>query len=107
MSLQSGFQHARREFFTTSAAGLGGLALTSMFADDGLLGAPAETPSLNPLDVRPPPFAPRAKRCILIFLAGAPSPVDLYDPKTVRATMGSLFALPVLRIENFEICPNH
>ena len=32
--------------------------------------------------------------------------VDLYDPKTVRATMGSLFALPVLRIENFEICQN-
>ena len=54
-----------------------------MFADDGLLGAPAETPSLNPLDVRPPPFAPRAKRCILIFLAGAPSHVDLYDPKPI------------------------
>lgn len=32
--------------------------------------------------------------------------VDLYAPKTVRATMGSLFALPVLRIENFEICQN-
>lgn len=28
--------------------------------------------------------------------------VDVYDPKTVRATMGSLFALPVLRI---EACP--
>lgn len=26
--------------------------------------------------------------------------VDLYDPKTVRATMGSLFALPVIRIQN-------
>ena len=25
--------------------------------------------------------------------------VDIYEPKTVRATMGSLFALPVLRIE--------
>ncbi len=25
--------------------------------------------------------------------------VDLYDPKTVRATMGSLFALPVIRIK--------
>ncbi|MGQ9598606.1 MAG: TrmH family RNA methyltransferase [Anaerolineae bacterium] len=25
--------------------------------------------------------------------------VDLYDPQTVRATMGSLFALPVVRIE--------
>ena len=26
--------------------------------------------------------------------------VDLYDPQTVRATMGSLFALPIVRIEN-------
>ena len=29
--------------------------------------------------------------------------VDLYDPKTVRATMGSLFALPVVRINRFQI----
>jgi tRNA G18 (ribose-2'-O)-methylase SpoU len=29
--------------------------------------------------------------------------VDLYDPKTVRATMGSLFALPVIRIGNPRI----
>lgn len=29
--------------------------------------------------------------------------VDLYDPKTVRATMGSLFALPVIRIESPEV----
>jgi TrmH family RNA methyltransferase len=26
--------------------------------------------------------------------------VDLYDPQTVRATMGSLFALPIVRLEN-------
>lgn len=26
--------------------------------------------------------------------------VDLYDPQTVRATMGSLFAIPVIRIED-------
>ena len=29
--------------------------------------------------------------------------VDLYDPKTVRATMGSLFALPVIRIESHAL----
>ncbi|MCZ6678899.1 MAG: RNA methyltransferase [Candidatus Poribacteria bacterium] len=29
--------------------------------------------------------------------------VDLYDPKTARATMGSLFALPVLRLQNTQI----
>lgn len=29
--------------------------------------------------------------------------VDVYDPKTVRATMGSVFALPVLRIEAYSL----
>jgi tRNA G18 (ribose-2'-O)-methylase SpoU len=28
------------------------------------------------------------------------SSVDLYDPQTVRATMGSLFALPIVRLED-------
>jgi TrmH family RNA methyltransferase len=29
--------------------------------------------------------------------------VDLYDPRTVRATMGSLFALPIMRLEADEV----
>lgn len=29
--------------------------------------------------------------------------VDLYDPQTVRATMGSLFALPVVRLEDVSV----
>ena len=31
--------------------------------------------------------------------------VDLYDPQTVRATMGSLFALPVVRLADEAILP--
>ena len=83
MPLPAATRDARREFFTTSAAGLGGLALTSMLAEEQLLSAESTTTDKNRLDVRPPHFAPRAKRCILIFLAGAPSHVDLYDPKPV------------------------
>jgi hypothetical protein len=30
---------------------------------------------------RPPHFAPRAKNCIFIFMEGAPSQLDLFDPK--------------------------
>src|SRR3712207_6885023 len=30
---------------------------------------------------RPPHFAPKAKRCIFIFMEGAPSQMDLFDPK--------------------------
>lgn len=31
--------------------------------------------------------------------------VDLYDPQTVRATMGSLFALPIVRLEDEAALP--
>ena len=35
----------------------------------------------DPLAPRPPHFAPKAKNCIFIFLEGAPSQIDLFDPK--------------------------
>src|SRR5690606_12679230 len=35
----------------------------------------------NPLAPRRPHFAPKAKSCIFIFMAGAPSHIDLFDPK--------------------------
>ena len=35
----------------------------------------------NPLAAKPPHFAPKAKACIFIFLEGAPSQLDLFDPK--------------------------
>jgi uncharacterized protein (DUF1501 family) len=75
--------YTRREFFTAGASGLGGLALTNMLAQDGLLAAEKGAASPNPLAVKAPHFAPKAKSCIFIFLAGAPSHVDLYDPKPV------------------------
>ena len=36
---------------------------------------------LNPLAPKPPHFAPKAKNCICIYLEGAPSQIDLFDPK--------------------------
>jgi hypothetical protein len=77
--------HDRREFFTRGFSGLGGLALASLLTDDGLLASP-DPDTANPLAPRPPHFAPRAKSCIFIFLAGAPSHVDLYDPKPILNT---------------------
>jgi hypothetical protein len=35
----------------------------------------------NPLAARPPHFAPKAKNVIFLFMEGAPSQIDLYDPK--------------------------
>ena len=72
----------RRQFFTSTASGLGLLALASMLQQDGLLAAPS--PSLaaaDPLLPKAPHFAPRAKNCIFIFMEGAPSQLDLFDPK--------------------------
>ncbi|MCO6455464.1 MAG: DUF1501 domain-containing protein, partial [Pirellulaceae bacterium] len=38
---------------------------------------------VNPLQPRPPHFEAPAKACIFIFMAGAPSHLDLFDPKPV------------------------
>src|SRR5689334_4514833 len=73
----------RRNFLATSASGIGTLALASILNQNGLLGAEA-APSLapqNPLAPRAPHFAPKAKNCICIYMEGAPSQMDLFDPK--------------------------
>jgi hypothetical protein len=77
-------QLTRRDFLTSTASGLGLLAFASLLKEQGLLAAPppappgATAPSLAP---KPAHFAPRAKACIFIFMEGAPSQFDLFDPK--------------------------
>jgi hypothetical protein len=68
---------SRRHFLTSSASGVGLLALASMLKDDGLLAAEAD----NPLTPRRSHFPAKAKACICIYLEGAPSQLDLFDPK--------------------------
>src|SRR5690606_4350626 len=41
----------------------------------------AATASVDPLAPRPPQFAPKAKNVIFLFQEGAPSQMDLFDPK--------------------------
>ena len=64
------YLRTRRDFLTTSASGLGGLALAHLLAGEGASAARGLTH-----------FAPRAKRCIFIFMAGGVSHVDSYDYK--------------------------
>lgn len=75
----------RREFLTTAASGLGAIALQSALLDDGVFGPQsahgATTSAVNPLAPKAAHFAPRAKACIFIFMEGAPSQADLFDPK--------------------------
>jgi hypothetical protein len=76
----------RREFLTSTASGLGLAGLGSMLTGDGLLlpGTAAAAPIAtdgNPLAPKRPHFNAKAKACISIFMAGAPSQLDLFDPK--------------------------
>jgi hypothetical protein len=73
-------QQSRREFLTTSANGIGALALGAMLTEDGLLSR-ASAMEGDPLTQRQPHHAAKAKNCIFIFLEGGPSQMDLYDPK--------------------------
>ena len=80
VNLADSIARTRRNFLATSASGLGTLALAHMLQGQGLLGA-ADTSGLTPLAPKPPHFAPKAKNCIFLFMAGAPSQMDLFDPK--------------------------
>ncbi|MBL8848351.1 MAG: DUF1501 domain-containing protein [Planctomycetaceae bacterium] len=62
-------QLTRRALLGRSASGLGGIALASLLQQDARA---ATSPSLS---------APKAKRVIYLFQSGAPSQMDLFDPK--------------------------
>ena len=81
MNLNDSVQLTRRDFLASSSSGLGMLALASLFQQDNLLAA--ETPADQPFTPKMPHFAPKAKRCIFFFMEGAPSQMDLFDPKPV------------------------
>lgn len=68
----------RRQFLADSAGGAGLLALASLLQQRQLLAAPGAPASLS---ARPAPFSPRVRACIFIYLEGAPSQLDLFDPK--------------------------
>jgi len=72
---------SRRDFLTSSASGLGGIALSAALGQETLLQADSGANVSSPLTIKPPHFAPRAKSCIFLFMAGAPSQIDLFDPK--------------------------
>ncbi len=73
---------ARRWFFQQCGVGLGSIAASHLMGRDLLA---ADTSSVNPLAVKPPHFAPKAKRVIYLFMAGAPSHLELFDNKPALA----------------------
>src|SRR6476469_4264071 len=83
----------RRHFFEQCGVGVGKIALASALlgGTKQVFGAAPTTasattkPSLNPWAVKPTHFPAKAKRVIYLFQVGAPSQLDLYDPKPTLA----------------------
>jgi hypothetical protein len=74
---------SRRQMLERGSKGFGTLALAALMQQEEARAAPAPAPAEggNPLAVRLPQFAARAKRVIFLFMPGGPSHVDLWDPK--------------------------
>ena len=76
----------RRDFLRYGGTGLGGIALTALLAEQGLLAAdkspirPKWSPE-RPHAPRPPHLTPKAKNVLVIFCSGALSHLDTWDYK--------------------------
>ncbi|MCW0219081.1 MAG: DUF1501 domain-containing protein [Prosthecobacter sp.] len=68
--------YSRRHFLRDCTYGLGKVAAAGLLTD-----SLAQAASSNPLSARGPHFAPKAKRVIHLFMAGAPSQLETFDPK--------------------------
>jgi hypothetical protein len=70
---------ARRWFLQQCGVGLGAVAFSSLLAEAGF--AATDNTAADPLAPKKPPLAPKAKRVIFLFMAGAPSHLELFDYK--------------------------
>ncbi len=71
----------RRTFFKQVGYGIGGLALSSLLAQGAIALAPEGQDRHDPMAPKKPHFPAKAKSIIFLFMAGAPSQIDLLDEK--------------------------
>ncbi|MFO0846083.1 MAG: DUF1501 domain-containing protein [Gemmataceae bacterium] len=86
---------ARRWFLQQCGVGLGAIALSQLLAEDG------RAAGSDPLAPKQPHHAPRAKRVIFLFMAGAPSQLELFDYKPQLAKLDGQLPPPKL-IEGYR-----
>lgn len=67
----------RRRFLSEVGCGVGMMGLANLLAREGQAATGAE----NPLEPKQPHFPAKAKSVIFMFMEGAPSQMDLFDPK--------------------------
>ncbi len=89
-------QITRRWFFQDCGVGLATAALASLLANDRAIAA-----TTNPLAAPQSHFAPKAKRVIYLFMAGAPSHLELFDNKPELAKWDGKLPPPDL-IKNYR-----
>jgi uncharacterized protein DUF1501 len=81
---------ARRHFFRDCGYGIGKAALASLLADSARAAAVADlpgSPKPDPFAPKKPHFPGKAKAVIHLFMAGAPSQLDLFDYKPELARL--------------------
>src|SRR6476660_2270659 len=66
----------RRHFFRDCGVGVGSMALSALLNRDD-----AAQPRRDPLAPKPPHYPAKAKAVIFLFMAGAPSQLELFEPK--------------------------
>ena len=73
----------RRHLLKMAGYGVGSLALSAMMSESGFAAFQKQQVHKrpDPFSPKPPMFAPKAKRVIYLFMAGAPSQIDLFDSK--------------------------
>ena len=76
----------RRHFFGRTAMGIGTAALASLFNEESFAADNPHSAIQNP-QLSLPHFAPKAKRIIYMFQSGAPSQLDMFDPKPLLEKM--------------------
>lgn len=77
----------RRHFFRNCGVGLGKIALASLLAESSLGTREAQADTASPFAPKPTHFPGKAKRVIYLFMAGAPSQLELFDHKPKLAEM--------------------
>ena len=83
---------SRRWFFEKCGVGLGVAALHNLLAESGYA---ADAPA-DPLAAKQPPLQAKAKRVIFLFMAGAPSHLELFDNKPQLAKFDGTLPPPEL-----------
>jgi hypothetical protein len=94
MKRAGGERVARRWFIEQCGVGLGALALNHLLAGAGY--AASRQQAANPLAPKQPHFAPKAKNVIFLFMAGAPSHLEMFDHKPQLAKFSGTLPPPEL-----------